>query len=161
MAHLVLPDTRANPSQNQKSHFLPTHPNKKIYTFADRKNMTRQISIMLIVMLGFFLTPTLTYACGKSHTKTEKSCCDKKTSQTDKKDCCKNKSSHNQKDNDNCGGKCGNSSCHCPPISFGFVPTLSEPKYSVLVVSKRQFFFYTNPYLSSGFHSIWQPPKIG
>lgn len=123
--------------------------------------MTRQISIMLIVMLGFFLTPTLTYACGKSHTQTEKSCCDKKTSQTDKKDCCKNKSSHNQKDNDNCGGKCGNSSCHCPPISFGFVPTLSEPKYSVLVVSKRQFFFYTNPYLSSGFHSIWQPPKIG
>ena len=25
MAHLVLPDTQANPSQNQKSHFLPTH----------------------------------------------------------------------------------------------------------------------------------------
>jgi len=25
MAHLVLPDTQVNPSQNQKSHFLPTH----------------------------------------------------------------------------------------------------------------------------------------
>jgi hypothetical protein len=25
MAHLVLPDTQANASQNQKSHFLPTH----------------------------------------------------------------------------------------------------------------------------------------
>jgi hypothetical protein len=25
MAHLVLPNTQANPSQNQKSHFLPTH----------------------------------------------------------------------------------------------------------------------------------------
>lgn len=25
MAHLVLPDTQADPSQNQKSHFLPTH----------------------------------------------------------------------------------------------------------------------------------------
>ncbi|NLN25462.1 MAG: hypothetical protein GX163_07405 [Bacteroidetes bacterium] len=24
MAHLVLPDTQADPSQNQKSHFLPT-----------------------------------------------------------------------------------------------------------------------------------------
>jgi hypothetical protein len=23
--HLVLPDTQANPPQNQKSHFLPTH----------------------------------------------------------------------------------------------------------------------------------------
>jgi hypothetical protein len=25
LAHLVLPDTQAIPSQNQKSHFLPTH----------------------------------------------------------------------------------------------------------------------------------------
>jgi len=25
MAHLVLPDTQADTSQNQKSHFLPTH----------------------------------------------------------------------------------------------------------------------------------------
>ena len=25
MAHLVLPDTQADPSQNQKSHFLPPH----------------------------------------------------------------------------------------------------------------------------------------
>ena len=30
MAHLVLPDTQADPSQNQKSHFLPTQP--KTYT---------------------------------------------------------------------------------------------------------------------------------
>ena len=29
------------------------------------KRMTRQISILLILMLGFFLTPTQTYACGK------------------------------------------------------------------------------------------------
>jgi hypothetical protein len=29
MAHWVLPDTQANASQNQKSHFFPTHPNKK------------------------------------------------------------------------------------------------------------------------------------
>jgi hypothetical protein len=25
MAHLVLPETQADPSQNQKSHFLPAH----------------------------------------------------------------------------------------------------------------------------------------
>jgi hypothetical protein len=29
-AHLVLPNTQADPSQNQKSHFLPTH--RKIST---------------------------------------------------------------------------------------------------------------------------------
>ena len=123
--------------------------------------MTRQIYILLIVMLGFFLTPTLTNACGKSHTKTEKSCCNKKTSQTDKKDCCINHTDNNQ-NNDGCDGKCKNHSCHCPTVCFGCtLPFTSEPKYSILVVSKKQFFPYTNPYPSSGFHSIWQPPKIG
>jgi len=29
MAHLVLPNTQADPSQNQKSHFLPTHRQNK------------------------------------------------------------------------------------------------------------------------------------
>ncbi|HRB86127.1 MAG TPA: hypothetical protein PLE27_05870 [Bacteroidia bacterium] len=123
--------------------------------------MTKQIYILLIATLGFFLTPTLSYACGKSHTKTEKSCCDKKSSQTEKKDCCKNHSD-NEKDNDGCGGKCGHSSCHCPTVCFGCtLPFTSEPKYNVLVVSKKQFFPYSDPYISSGFHSIWLPPKIG
>ena len=123
--------------------------------------MTKQIYILLIALLGFFLTPTLTYACSKSHTQTEKSCCDKKTSQTDKNNCCKNKSSHNQKDNDGCGGKCGHSSCHCPTVSFSFIPSTPELKYNLLVVAQKQFFFYSDPYFSSGYHSIWQPPKIG
>ncbi len=123
--------------------------------------MTKQIYILLIAMFGFFLTPTLTYACGKSHPKTEKSCCDKKTSLTDKKDCCKNKSSYNQKDNDDCEGKCGHSSCHCPSVCFGFIPSTSEFKYDLLVVAQNQFFLYSDPYISSAFHSIWQPPKIG
>lgn len=122
--------------------------------------MTKQIYILLIALLGFFLTPTLTYACGKSHTKTEKSCCDKKTSQTDKKDCCKNKSSHNQKDNDNCGGKCGNSSCHCPTAPLAIVlPFVTEMKYYNIFLEKVTI-AYTEIYISSGFHSIWLPPKI-
>lgn len=112
-------------------------------------------------MLGFFLTPTLTYACGKSAEKTEKSCCKNETSKSDKKDCYK---SHSQKDknDDGCGGKCKNPSCHCPTVCFGCtLPFTSEPKYNVLVVSKKQFFPYSDPYISSGFHSIWLPPKIG
>ena len=159
MAHLVLPDTQTDPSRNQKSHFLPTHPNEKIYTFADRKYMTRQISIMLIVVLGFFLTPTLTYACGKSHTKTEKSCCDKKTSQTEKKDCCKNHTDNNQ-NNDGCGGKCKNASCHCPTAPLAFALTLDAGMKNHFIVLEKLTIGYTQSYISSGFHSIWQPPKI-
>lgn len=122
--------------------------------------MTRQISILLIVMLGFFLTPTLTYACGKSVEKTEKSCCKKETSKSDKKDCCKN---HSQKDknDDDCDGKCKNSSCHCPTAPLAIVlPFVTEMKYYNIFLEKVTI-AYTETYISSGFRSIWLPPKIG
>src|SRR5690606_23860396 len=122
--------------------------------------MTKQIYILLIALLGFFLTPTLTYAYSKSHTQTEKSCCDKKTSQTDKNDCCKNKSSHNQKDNDDCGGKCGHSSCHCPTVSFSFIPSTSELKYHVVSASQQPYSLYSVPHISRGSHCNLPPPKI-
>lgn len=46
--------------------------------------MKIQLHILIIILtLGFFLSPTLSYACG---TKTEKSCCKKETtSKTEKK----------------------------------------------------------------------------
>lgn len=110
-------------------------------------------------MLGFFLTPTLTYACGKSVEKTEKSCCKKETSKSDKKDCCKN---HSQKDknDDDCDGKCKNPSCHCPTAPLAFALTLDAGMKNHIIVLENLTFGYTQSYISSGFHSIWQPPKI-
>ena len=111
-------------------------------------------------MLGFFLTPTLIYACDKPVEKTEKSCFKKETSQSDKKDCCK---SHSQKDknDDDCNGKCKNSTCHCPtaPLTLA-LPFVAEIKYHNFFLEKITI-AYTITYISSGFHSIWQPPKIG
>lgn len=121
--------------------------------------MARQFFIGIIVILGFFLTPTLTYACGKSVEKTEKSCCKKETSKSDKKDCCKN---HSQKDknDDDCDGKCKNSSCHCPTAPLAIVlPFVTEMKYYNIFLEKVTI-AYTEIYISSGFHSIWLPPKI-
>jgi hypothetical protein len=90
-------------------------------------------------MLGFFLTPTLTYVCGKSVEKTEKSCCKKETSKSDKKDCCKN---------------------HCPTAPLAIVlPFVTEMKYYNIFLEKVTI-AYTEIYISSGFHSIWLPPKI-
>lgn len=122
--------------------------------------MTRQISILLIVMLGFFLTPTLTYACGKSAEKTEKSCCKNETSKSEKKDCCKSHS-QNDKNDDGCGGKCKNPSCHCPttPPTIA-LPFVSKEKQNILFIEKQNI-PYTETYISSGFLSIWLPPKIG
>lgn len=111
-------------------------------------------------MLGFFLTPTLTYACGKSAEKTEKSCCKNETSKSDKKDCYK---SHSQKDknDDFCGGKCKNPYCHCPtaPLTIA-LPFVTEMKYHNIFLEKVTI-TYTVTYISSGFRSIWLPPKIG
>jgi len=44
MAHLVLPDTQADPSQNQKSHFLPTHQGRLF----DLKTLLWTININVI-----------------------------------------------------------------------------------------------------------------
>ena len=111
-------------------------------------------------MLGFFLTPTLTYACGKPAEKTEKACCKKETSQTEKKDCCKSHS-QNDKNDDGCGGKCKNPSCHCPtaPLTIA-LPFVTEMKYHNIFLEKVTI-AYTETYISSGFRSIWLPPKIG
>lgn len=111
-------------------------------------------------MLGFFLTPTLTYACGTNTEKTEKSCCEKGTSKTDKKDCCKKDHSQKDKNDDGCGGKCKNPSCHCPTLNFTIaLPFVSELKHRISFVEKQSI-LYTETYISSGFHSIWLPPKI-
>ena len=121
--------------------------------------MTRQIYILLIVMLGFFWTPTLAYACGKTAEKTEKSCCDKLTSQPKDKDCCK---SHSKKDknDDDCDGKCKNPACHCPTAPFAFALTLDAGMKNHILVPEKLTIGYTHSYISSGFHSIWLPPKI-
>ena len=121
--------------------------------------MTGRLYILPIVLLGLFLTPTLTYACGKPAEKTEKPCCKKETSQTREKDCCK---SHSQKDknDDGCGGKCKNTSCHCPTINItNALPFVPELKHGFFPVEKQSV-LYTESYISSGLRSIWLPPKI-
>lgn len=123
--------------------------------------MKKQVYILLLILFGFFTTPTASYACSSSSTNSEKTCCSKKNSKTIKKDCCKNKHSKNQKDSKDCSGSCGNSSCSCPSISFGILFPFSEQVQNpVLIVSKKQSFHYTNLYFSSGFCTIWLPPKI-
>ncbi|KMQ70456.1 hypothetical protein ACM44_12135 [Chryseobacterium koreense CCUG 49689] len=119
--------------------------------------------------------PDLSYACARKHTepanhqvKTEKvtlkdnthglSACD--TGHC-KDDCCNNTSHHCQQGN--CNGSCGGSTCSSPA---GFQFFMENQKsdlsdMSFAISSKKNNFFYLNPHYSFGFHSIWQPPKIG
>ena len=127
--------------------------------------MTKKFHILLIILtLGIFAIPTLTYACGTKNAKTEKSCCKKsKTEKNSKKDCCKRNNSKSDKDNSGCDGKCNNSNCSCPTVHFAFaLPFYVEIKAKTYFTeSKKTKLYYNENYLSDGFTSIWTPPNIG
>jgi tetratricopeptide (TPR) repeat protein len=54
MAHLVLPDTQADPSQNQKSHFLPTHISSNGYIVTNHHVIDKAKSIEVKGVNGNF-----------------------------------------------------------------------------------------------------------
>jgi len=127
--------------------------------------MTKKFLILLIILtLGFFATPTLTYACGTKSTKTERSCCKKsETEKSNKNDCCKNHRSKNGKNDGGCGGKCNHKSCSCPTTNFAFaLPFWTEIKVKIYFAESEKIKnYYNENYLSDGFVSIWTPPNIG
>lgn len=126
------------------------------------KNWSRHITFILFLFLGFLLTPNLSYACSKISIKTEHHKSSKKHfKKTEKKDCCKTKSCEDHHSENNCNGKCKDSSCRCGNSSFSFfLPTELKVNTSFDVIEKHQFEFIQS-YYSLGHYSIWQPPKIG
>lgn len=126
------------------------------------KNWNRHITLVLLLFLGFLLTPNLSYACSKTPIKTEL----QKVSRShhekaEKKDCCKTKSCEDHHNENDCNGKCKDSSCRCGNSSFSlFLPIDLKVNTSFDVIEKHQFEF-SQSYYSLGQCSIWQPPKIG
>jgi hypothetical protein len=114
--------------------------------------------LFFVFLLGFFLMPTQAEACGmksekkkhtteKSQTKTTDNCCD---------------SHRNKKGKDSCNDKCNHSNCRCVTI----ISILSSEKGEEITLNcfnfpnKKQSFYIHEPALSSGFYTIWSPPKI-
>ncbi|MEZ0006440.1 hypothetical protein ABH942_001810 [Flavobacterium sp. 28YEA47A] len=117
----------------------------------------RKLYFMLLVMLGIFMMPESSLACGKT---SQKKNCTKEitTSKKHKDTCCENKDSSHS-----CKGKCKNTSCVCPVSSVNAVVFMYQEFANNLFPSteKRLEFYHTEADFASGFHSIWQPPKIG
>lgn len=121
--------------------------------------------LMAIFLLGFLLVPGQSYAC-KSHApehivKEKKSCCNHTGKM--QKDECKKNCCHKAEEASNkpCSGKCGGGSCQSAPRSFS--ATLASANLSggqFATESQKQYFPYKQPYYSTGYTSIWQPPKI-
>jgi hypothetical protein len=113
---------------------------------------------MLLVMLGFFMMPSVAFAYG---TKSEKTCCKKKiVSQSEKTACCnKEKSS---KSHEGCNGGCKHVSCTSSVVNLA----LSSLSYVELnsqlfcFSTEKQNYYYSEIFISSDFRSIWLPPKI-
>jgi len=121
--------------------------------------MTKQVFILLFILTGFFLMPTITYACGSESGKAETACCKEgKACDKENKSCCAAHQSKNGADDD-CGGGCNHNSCHCPSVN---APALSygEGVKSYIFTAQKERSFLPGFVLSSGFPSTWLPPKI-
>ncbi|MBF7093080.1 hypothetical protein IUY40_16225 [Flavobacterium sp. ALJ2] len=117
--------------------------------------MTKKFYILLLVMLGFLMGPTFTYA---HETKNEMSCCKK---ESPVKDCCNKKDS--TKKGHNCDNSCSGSSCSSTTGNCGFstIAIFQTENNSLFDFSERkQNYYYTEIFISSDFRSIWLPPKI-
>ena len=126
--------------------------------------MYRTLKILLSMFLfGLFLVPVEVSAC-TSHTKEiikeEKSCCDHssdhQSKQACKKDCCRDSA-----EDSSCSGNCGAKSCNTSAQTF-CAHQIFENNYRLFGYEDKNLYpSYKQPNYSSGFHSIWQPPKIG
>lgn len=121
--------------------------------------MKKRFHIYVILLtLGFFLLPTLTYACGNH---SEKGCCKKEiATKPEKKDCCKSNQSKDK--NKDCGGKCGHSNCTNSSVNFSLISFFKiEFKNNNFECSlEKPEFYHSKTFISSGFTSVWLPPKI-
>lgn len=116
----------------------------------------KKIHILILVVLGIFLMPVSTFACG-SHSENH-SCKKEMTSKTEKKDCCgKNDSSKKE-----CGGKCGHSKCGCSASGnlFAVTSEFHAANHTFDFSYGKQKFSTSETFVSSGFHSLWLIPKI-
>ncbi len=123
--------------------------------------MKKQLYIIIIILtLGFFLSPTSSYACG---TKTDKSCCKKeKIAESEKKNCC-DKQNSKEKEN-RCGGKCGHSNCtSSTSLNFSTISSneINLKNNSFDFFTEKSKFYNSKTFISSGFYYIWLIPKIG
>lgn len=122
--------------------------------------MSKKFYILLLVMLGFFMMPSVAFACG---TKTDKSCCKKESSsEKDKKDCCKKEKKSNESSHDGCNGACKDVTCSSSAFQLGltsaFYAELNNQVFSFS--TEKQNYYYSEIFISSHFRSIWLPPKI-
>ena len=123
--------------------------------------MTRSIYIALFTLFGFIMTPTTTYACGPKSENIEDTCSKQSNRDKEKNDCCDTEKGQCGDHGKDCEGNCGNPACHCPTNCTTSTIPFSDGFSGITIIVGKPNFYYQDTYCSSGFLSIWQPPKIG
>ncbi len=127
------------------------------------KTLSKHISFIILLCVGFFLAPSICYACAKKTVNTEqKSCSKEKSKKSNHKESCKDKSCKKCKNGHDCCGDCNHSSCRCSTSSsFVSLPIPIDLKVTdPFAETKKQKFGFKQVYYSLDYSSIWQPPKI-
>lgn len=126
--------------------------------------MVKRFHILLFIFCwGFFGAPSYSLACGKQSCGHEQSYCIISKMDKTKKVCCCNKNRSNSKKNiRGCGGNCNEPMCQCPSIQLLFtIQNVLEFKSNLIPNNtSKQKFNHNETRLTSGFLSIWLPPKI-
>jgi hypothetical protein len=120
-----------------------------------------KIYLIVFVLLGFFLMPGTTYACGSGSD--NHSCKMEMSSKTKMKDCCSKKSNSKESKDKGCSGKCGQSMCSVSSVNIGITSSI---QYEILNTAfsfseKKQNFSHAISFPSDGYVSLWLIPKIG
>lgn len=124
-----------------------------IIYFVNFVPMTK-MHLILLVMLGFLLTPEISYACDS------KKSSNKEVSSKERNCCADHDKSKNSQD---CNGKCGDKSCGCASGCIAGATVLQSIDFPTVTIPAYYFkanFHYPQNLISSGFNSLWLIPKI-
>lgn len=128
------------------------------------KNFGINIGIAALFCLGFLLMSSQSYACSKKGSAKEYNTCVKPSSKkSEDNHCCLKGTCEQNKHHRNCNGVCGHSACKCSTsissLNLPIAIELASNQHFSEIEKKK--FGDQNEAGSSGFLSIWLPPKIG
>ena len=127
------------------------------------KYLGSHISLVILFCTGFFLIPNISGACAKKSVKAVYiSCPDKPSKTKDHLSCCKSGTCEKGMSTHNCSEECEHSSCGCTTSTSSLTfhaPVNSDMETHFAEIEQPIFGFKKASY-SSGYLSIWLPPKI-
>ena len=127
------------------------------------KNLSKHITVFIFLGLGLLLVPGITYACAKEAVSQKHSSCSKDDSKNEaQKDCCSTESGKTDGHKRDCKDTCNHSTCRCSTASTSLgLDTFNEfCTASHFTETEKQKFCFRETSYSSGYLSIWLPPKI-